>query len=92
MFINFEKIFDKLIPRKKAIKPEIDIIIRIVVISFIERFPKISFTAAALPVRVLFIEYTVIKLRPMTIVLTEPTRKRKDLSVKFVISEAIVAA
>ncbi len=79
-------------PRKKAIMPE-TIIVRTEIIKLVGVIEfSMSFIAAAEPVRVFPIAYTVAKLKPMIIVFIAPTRKRKLRLSCLIISEPITAA
>ncbi len=68
------------------------IIVKIIIIKCeVESFFRISFTATAEPVLVLFIENIVMKERAMTTVLIMPTRKRNERGLVSVNSDAKTA-
>ncbi len=76
------------IPMKKEIIEDRIIDIIIIERCEIDRFGRILFIAAALPVLDFPKEYRAIKLRDIIIVFVAPTRKRKERESCFVISEA----
>ena len=84
--------FDIFIPIRNAKMLEMNIVIIIAVNSWFEIVFKISFTATAVPERVLFILYIVINPNAETIVFIAPTKNRKERLSCWNISEPIVAA